>query len=110
MRCAARSRSRRELGLGLYRERPGRTLRLFGLAPVDRDRGLILVYSAALAGWSYLTAWGALHAAHVERARPIGGVLGVGVGLLLLAELTRIHEPAATPTAVPSPTVVAIDR
>jgi hypothetical protein len=99
-----------ELGLGLYRERPGRTLRLFGLMPVDRDRGLTLVYSAALAGWSYLTSWGALHAVHVERARPLGGVLGVGIGLLLLAELTRIHEPAATPTAVPSPTVVAIDR
>jgi hypothetical protein len=99
-----------ELGLGLYRGRPERTLRLFGLAPVDRDRGLILVYSAALAGWSYLTAWGALHAAHVERAQPIGGVLGVGIGLLLLAELTRIHEPAAAPATVTSPTIVAIDR
>ncbi len=99
-----------ELGLGLYRDRPDRRLRLFGLAPVDRDRGLILVYSAALAGWSYLTAWGALHALHLERARPIGGVLGVGVGLLLLAELTRIHEPAATPAAAPSATVVALDR
>jgi hypothetical protein len=99
-----------ELGLGLYRERPDRALRLFGLAPVDRDRGLVLVYSAALAGWSYLTAWGALHALQVERARPIGGVLGVGIGLLLLAELTRIHEPAATPAAAPSATVVALDR
>jgi hypothetical protein len=99
-----------ELGLGLYRERPDRALRLFGLAPVDRDRGLILVYSAALAGWSYLTAWGALHALHLERARPIGGVIGVGVGLLLLAELTRVHEPAASPAAAPSATVVALDR
>jgi hypothetical protein len=98
-----------ELGLGLYRGRPERTLRLFGIAPVDRDRGLILVYSAALAGWSYLTAWGALHAAHVERAQPIGGVLGVGVGLLLLAELTRIHEPTA-PAAATSAAVIAIDR
>jgi hypothetical protein len=71
-----------ELGLGLYRG-----------APVNRDRALILVYSAALAGWTYLTAWGALHAAHVERARPIGGVVAVGVGLLLLAELARVHEP-----------------
>jgi hypothetical protein len=99
-----------ELGLGLYRERPDRTLRLFGLAPVDRDRGLILVYSAALAGWSYLTAWGALHALHLERARPLGGVIGVGVALLLLAELTRIHEPAASPATATSATVVALDR
>ena len=71
-----------ELGLGLYRG-----------APVNRDRALILVYSAALAGWSYLTAWGALHAAHVERARPLGGVIAVGIGLLLVVELTRVHEP-----------------
>ena len=94
-----------ELGLGLYRERPDCTLRLFGLARVDRDRGLILVYSAALAGWSYLTAWGILHAAHLERARSIGGVLGVGIGLLLLAELTRVHEPdgRARPLAVQAP-------
>ena len=63
----------RELGLpsladgagGLFSERPGRTLRLFGVAPVDRDRGLGLVYSAAVAGWAYLVAWGALHALHV---------------------------------------------
>jgi hypothetical protein len=71
-----------ELGLGLYRG-----------APANGDRALILVYSAALAGWSYLTAWGALHAAHVERARPIGGVVALGVGLLLLVELARSHEP-----------------
>ena len=37
---------------GLFSERPSRALRLFGLAPVDRDRGLTLVYSAALAGWT----------------------------------------------------------
>jgi hypothetical protein len=77
---------------GLFRERPDRTLRLFGLASVDRDRGLVLVYSAALAGWTYLCAWGLLHAAGVGHARPAGGGVGVAVGLLLVAELTRIHE------------------
>jgi hypothetical protein len=51
-----------------------------------------------------------LHAAHLERARSLGGVIAIGVGLLLLAELTRIHEPVAPPAAVPGPTVVAIDR
>jgi len=71
-----------ELGLGLYRE-----------APVTRDRALSLVYSAALAGWSYLTSWGALHAVHVERARSLGGVIAVGLGLLVLVELTRVQEP-----------------
>jgi hypothetical protein len=76
---------------GLFGERPGRSLRLFGLAPIDRDRGLILIYSAALAGWTYLTGWGALHALKLAHARSIGGVIAVGVGVLLLAELTRIH-------------------
>ena len=39
---------------GLFSDRPGRTLRLFGVLPVDRDAGLSLVYSAAIAGWTYL--------------------------------------------------------
>ena len=77
---------------GLFNERPGRTLRLFGLSPIDRDRGLILVYSAALAGWTYLTAWGALRALNLGHPRSIGGAIGIAVGLVLLAELTRIHK------------------
>lgn len=77
---------------GLFSERPRRALRLFGLTPVDRDRGLTLVYSAALAGWTYLVAWGALHAFDVGSARKIGAAIGVAVGLLLLAELLRIHK------------------
>jgi hypothetical protein len=32
---------------GLFSERPGRSLRLFGLTLIDRDRGLVLVYSSA---------------------------------------------------------------
>jgi hypothetical protein len=77
---------------GVFSERPARTLRLFGLAPVDRDRGLVLVYSAALAGWTYLVAWGALRALEVSSARKIGALIGVAIGLLLLAELSRIHN------------------
>jgi hypothetical protein len=93
---------------GLFSERPERTLRLFGVAPVDRDRGLVLVYSAALAGWSYLVAWGALHALEVGSSRTIGAAIGVAVGLLLLAELSRIHNSpderfatAAAPESAP---------
>jgi hypothetical protein len=92
----------RELGLisidhdgspgGLFSDRPGRTLRLFGLLPVDRDAGLSLVYSAAIAGWTYLCAWGALHALGVAHARQLGGTIGAGAGLLLLVELTRARE------------------
>jgi hypothetical protein len=84
---------------GLFSERPGRTLRLFGLLPVDRDAGLILVYSAAIAGWTYLCAWGALRALGLGHARPIGGAIAVAVGLLLLVELTRAGETSATPSA-----------
>jgi len=99
---------------GLFSERPGRTLRLFGLARVDRDRGLTLVYSAALAGWTYLVAWGAAHALGLGHARQVGGAIRVAVGLLLLAELGRIHQlpqshsiPAG---AAPEPPAITADR
>jgi hypothetical protein len=77
---------------GLFSDRPTRSLRLFSVLPVDRDAGLILVYSAAIAGWTYLSAWGALHALALAHARAIGGVIGVAVGVLLMVELTRIRE------------------
>jgi hypothetical protein len=75
---------------GLFSERPSGTLRLFGLT-ADRDRGLALVYSAALGGWAYLFAWGALRAAHVPHARAIGAAVGLAAGLLVLTELIRIR-------------------
>ncbi len=74
---------------GLFSDRPARTLRLFGVLPVDRDAGLSLVYSAAIAGWTYLLAWGALHALGLGHARAVGGMIGAAAGLLLLFELTR---------------------
>ena len=80
---------------GLFSERPGPTLRLFGIAPVDRDRGLVLVYSAALAGWTYLVAWGALRALDAGSSRTVGAVIGVAVGLLLIVELSRIQSTSA---------------
>jgi hypothetical protein len=76
---------------GLFSDRPARTLRLFGVLPVDRDAGLSLVYSAAIAGWTYLLAWGALHALGLGHARAVGGTIGAAAGLLLLLELTRAH-------------------
>jgi hypothetical protein len=77
---------------GLFSERPPRTLRLLGGIAVDRDRGLALVYSAALAGWSYLLAWGILRATHVGSARPIGAGIAFALALLLLADLARLRE------------------
>jgi hypothetical protein len=42
-------------GGGLTSERPGRAIKLFGLVTIWHDRGLALVYGAALGGWGYLT-------------------------------------------------------
>ena len=78
---------------GLFSERPTQTLRLVGLAPIDRDRGLALVYGAALAGWTYLVAWGALRGFDVGAARKIGAGIGAGAGLLVIAEVIRVHRP-----------------
>lgn len=80
---------------GLFTERPGRDVRVFGLALAGHERGLAIVYGAALAGWSYLVAWGALHALHVGSAQKIGGVVGVAIGLLAVVELLRIDVRAA---------------
>jgi hypothetical protein len=74
---------------GLFRERPGEPARLFGLVRVGQGRGLALVYGAALSGWGYLTAWGVLRWIGVGHARLVGGVLGLVIGVVVLAELER---------------------
>ena len=84
-----------ERGLGL-------TL-LSGRPRHRHDRPLALVYAAALGGWAYLVAWGALAAAGVADAQRWGGavaaVAALGVaGALLGAD--DLHEPAAVPLAV----------
>jgi len=75
---------------GLFTERPGHDVRVFGLALAGHERGLAIVYGAALAGWSYLVAWGALRALDVGGAQKIGGVVGVVIGVLAVVELLRI--------------------
>lgn len=64
--------------------------RLFGLLPLQHSLGLALVYGAALAGWSYLVAWGILDAAHAGKAREIGVAIGAVAGLIVLLEVLRI--------------------
>jgi len=75
---------------GLFTERPGRAVRLFGIAPTGHDRGLALVYGAALAGWSYLVGWGGLRALGVGNAKETGAAIGVALGLVVIVELLRI--------------------
>jgi hypothetical protein len=54
--------------------------------------GIALVYASALAGWTYLVAWGALEAADASHAQSIGlgiGALGgVGAAVLLRRQYT----------------------
>jgi hypothetical protein len=92
---------------GLFTERPGRDLRIFGLAGVGHDRGLALVYSAAIGGWCYIVAWGALRALDVGDARQVGGALGVIGAIVVLVEFIRIdgrpgRQPAAAAAADPA--------
>ena len=82
---------------GLFAERPGRSLRVLGITSVAHDRGLALVYGAALGGWSYLVAWGALRELSVGSAKEAGAAIGVAVGLVVLAEVLRIRVHGGEP-------------
>jgi hypothetical protein len=95
---------------GLYGERPGRSVRVFGVLVVAQDRGLALVYSVAIGGWSYLVAWGALRLAGLAhaQAQASGGVIGAIAGLLGLIEFLR-SSGSPTPTA-PAPTTASGSR
>jgi hypothetical protein len=77
---------------GFFGERPPRTARFLGLVTAVQHRGVSLVYGAALAGWSYLVAWGALRALEVDGARKAGAVIGALAGVLVLAEVERIER------------------
>jgi len=54
------------------------------------DRGWALVYSAAIAGWSYLAAWGFLLWMLVDSAQTAAAVIGIAVGVLVAAGLEWI--------------------
>jgi hypothetical protein len=89
------------LAAGVFGERPGRSMRLFGRAAVCHDRGLGLVYAAALAGWTYLVAWGALALADLPGARNMGGLLGVAAGVFVVYEVDRLDRRADKAGALP---------
>jgi hypothetical protein len=66
-----------------------RRLELSGGGLDTHDRGLSLVYGAALAGWSYIVSWGLLRAMELESARGVGLAIGGVVGALVVAEANR---------------------
>jgi hypothetical protein len=80
------------LGRRLVEDRTAGAPRLFGLLALEHSVGLALVYGAALAGWGYLVAWGALAAAHASHPREIGIVVGAAWGLLILLEILRLES------------------
>jgi hypothetical protein len=93
---ARKLEERLELGSGgLLSESPAGTGRLLGFMPIGRELGLALVYGAALAGWTYLVAWGALGALEVPGARGAGVVIGGAVGALIVAEVSRVGSGEA---------------
>jgi hypothetical protein len=79
---------------GLYTERPGITVQLLGFLPVSHGLGLALVYSAAIAGWGYLVAWGGLSAVDAPEAQAAGAALGAVAGVVVLFEVERFHRRA----------------
>jgi len=67
--------------------------RLLGFVPISRTAGVALVYGAALGGWGYLVAWGALRAAGVTGgARPGGLAIGAAFGLVVAFEIARLER------------------
>jgi hypothetical protein len=92
---------------GLFSERPPHSLRPARFLPsVGHDRGLSLVYAAALAGWTYLVAWGTLAALEVPEPRGTGAAIGAAAGLLVLVVVERIDrrpDKAGAPAATEQP-------
>jgi hypothetical protein len=84
---------------------PSPQARPFGLAGFGQERAVAIVYGAALAGWSYLVAWGALRAAGAGNARTFGGVIGLVAGALVLVEVDRISRALVAEAASPSASV-----
>jgi hypothetical protein len=83
---------------GVFSERPARELRLFGLT-VGQERGLALVYAAAIGGWTYLLTWGGLHLLGVHHSQRAGGLIAVLAAVFVLIEFLRLDNRVTTHAA-----------
>jgi hypothetical protein len=81
-------------GGGLFGGRPKGGFRLLGGFEISHDRGLGLVYAAALGGWTYLAAWGFAAAVHLVHPKAWGGGAAIVVALVVLADVTRSRAVA----------------
>ena len=79
----------RRLNFELVFDRSRINVTLFGLVTRGHDRGLGLVYGAALACWSYLVVWGALRALDLAHARTVGAAIGALVGSAVAIDVER---------------------
>lgn len=62
---------------GPFLSRPKRTSKLFGVIRIWGDRGLAIVYGAALGGWAFLITRSCLEIIHVSQ--PVSTTLNVGI-------------------------------
>jgi hypothetical protein len=76
---------------GPFLSRPPRTLRLFGVARVWSDRGLAIVYGAALGGWVFLITNALLKIVAVSPLLSISISIGIPVGIAL-AFIWQVHR------------------
>ena len=63
------------------------------------NRGVAIVYGAALGGWMYLFAWGALRALDIANARNAGAAIAVVFGVLVFADAEWIDRRTANTEA-----------
>jgi hypothetical protein len=76
---------------GPFLSRPDRNLKLFGVVRVWGDRGLALVYGAALGGWAYLISSSLLD--FVTVSCPIEITIDVGIPVIIaLAFIWQVHD------------------
>jgi hypothetical protein len=76
---------------GPFLSRPDRNLKLFGVIRVWGDRGLALVYGAALGGWAYLISSSLLD--FVTVSRPIKIAINVGIPVIIaVAFIWQVHK------------------
>jgi hypothetical protein len=66
---------------GPFLSRPKRTLKLFGVIRVWGDRGLAIVYGAALGGWAFLITRSLL--AIIAVSQPISTILNTGIPVVV---------------------------
>ena len=88
---------------GPFLDRPGRSYRLFGIL-MWHDRGLTIIYSAAISAWTYLIVYGFIDILALSSTKlkiVVSLVLAVIVFLLFFKQLIRNDHPTDTHQSQP---------